>query len=102
VFRGGSDIVAAAEGGHDYSKGLRARQEPPFPRALLWESFWEVHTMRPPAFSGAAPIPLDKIEWFAKHKLSLDDDEADAFEFIIRRADNAFVSEVAKMNKADK
>ncbi|MBD8619756.1 hypothetical protein IFT67_12570 [Sphingomonas sp. CFBP 13728] len=101
MFGGGSDIVAAADGGHEYSIGLRARQEPPFPRSLLWESFWEVHTMRPPAFSGVAPIPLDKIEWYARHELGFDDDEAEAFKFIMRRADNVFVNEIAKKQAAN-
>lgn len=101
MFRGGSDIVAAAEAGHDYSKGLRVRQEPPHPRLLLWESFWELNTMRPPAFAGAARIPIDKIEWYAVHKLGYDEDETEAFEFIMQRADAAFVNEAAKQQAKD-
>ncbi len=100
MFKGGSDIITAADGGHEYSQGLRARQEPPLPNLLLWGCFWDVATMRPPAFSGAATIPIDKIEWYAKTQLRYDDEETDTFVWIIRRVDSFFVGKVAEKANA--
>jgi hypothetical protein len=45
-----------------------------------------------------APIPIDKLHWYARNELELDDDERQAFVWIMRRVDSSFV---AKMNKRD-
>ncbi len=46
--------------------------------------------------SGALPIPFDKIRWYAENELLLDEDEAEAFVWIMRRVDNHFVTKINK------
>ena len=68
----------------------------------MWESFWDLSTMRVNGMS-IGNIPLDKMVWYAESQLGLDDDEADAFVWIMRRTDNHFVNkQAAKAAKSDK
>lgn len=75
------------------------KKAPPEPRSLLWESYWDLHTMRGVSMGGAMPIPYDKIRWFALEELQLDPDEADAFIWMMRRVDNHFVAKINKRNE---
>lgn len=68
------------------------KKGPQLERPLLWEAFWDLSTMRSPAMAGLTSIPYDKIRWYAANELQLDDEEADAFLWVIRRVDSHFVN----------
>lgn len=58
---------------------------------LYWYAFNDLTTERQSGM-GVGPIPVSKIEAYAK-KLGLSPDEADRFEIILRRMDEAYVTE---------
>jgi hypothetical protein len=102
-MKGGAQVTIDAAGNGaaaEFAKGL-LRKAPPEPSSLLWETFWDVGTMRPPAFAGAAPIPIDKLQWYAETLLGYDDEEADAFVWIMRQVDSAFVALIAEQQSKD-
>lgn len=78
------------------------KKAPQLKSLLLWESFWDLDTMRDSSM-GIRSIGLDKIHWYAKAELDLDFDERTAFVWIMRRVDTHYVEkQAAKMNKSNK
>lgn len=78
------------------------KKAPQLSSLLLWESFWDLDTMR---FNGMgiSPIPLDKLHWYADVELGLDFDQKTAFVWVMRNVDTHYVNkQVAKMNKQSK
>ena len=71
-----------------------AEQAPKLEEPLHLNAFNDLSTMRPTGM-GMGPIPLDKIEWYAR-KLEMDLLEEEAFTHIIRTADVAYLNKVAE------
>lgn len=96
-MNGGEEITADAQKGVQFARVLMEKA-PPQPKPYLLDALWELDTLRPFVIAGMDNkivhgfIPVDKIHWYAECELQLDDDERQAFVWIIRRADSAYVS----------
>lgn len=102
MFRNGAELTQDAEKGDDAAQRRVKAEAPTLERPLLWEAFWDLSTERISTMS-LGPIPISKIHWYAEVELGLDDDERQAFVYIIRRLDSYFIGKSAeKASKQNK
>ena len=86
---GGQAILQAAEAGNERAQ-LEVEAAPKLNDAFYLQAFNELSTLRTIGMS-AGPIPLDKITWYAE-RLDYDLVEQDAFEYVIRTVDVAWLN----------
>lgn len=58
--------------------------------ARYLEAFWKLHTERPTAFQGVAPIPWSRIIEYGEHK-GFDDENLSVLEHVITAMDAAYI-----------